>query len=108
MPERPFFARTWFRDEWIELESGGVAAETLGSVAAFCGLGSPRSFWRTLEELGVEVKLRRAFGDHHRYRRAELKRFAEQAAAAGASALVTTEKDAMNLCEDARGVGPPH
>ncbi len=47
--------------------------------------------------MGVEVAFRWEFRDHHRCRPAELQRLAEQAAAAGAELLVTTEKDAMNL-----------
>lgn len=105
--EAPIFRARVVPREWIELESGNVATEAFGSVAAFCGLGSPRSFWRTLEQLGIEVKLRRAFGDHHRYRAEELKHFAASATAAGATALVTTEKDAVNMFENASAVVRP-
>lgn len=68
-----------------------------GKVGAFCGLGSPRSFWRTLRLMGLEVVWRRSFADHHVYSAQELERCAQQAAAAGAQALVTTEKDMMNI-----------
>ncbi|MBV8845789.1 MAG: tetraacyldisaccharide 4'-kinase [Bryobacterales bacterium] len=68
-----------------------------GPVAAFCGLGNPRSFWSTLESLELQVAFRLAFSDHHAYRPAELKRLGAQASAAGAKVLVTTEKDMMNL-----------
>jgi tetraacyldisaccharide 4'-kinase len=71
-------------------------------VAAFCGIGSPGAFWRTLDELGLEVVQRAAFRDHHRYQVAELEAFASAAQAAGAEVLVTTEKDMMNLREDLR------
>jgi tetraacyldisaccharide 4'-kinase len=47
------------------------------------------------------LAFRWAFGDHHSYRPAELQRLTEQAVAAGAEALVTTEKDALNLRDDA-------
>lgn len=103
----PVFRARVVPREWVELETGGVAASVPGSVAAFCGLGSPRSFWRTLEELGADVRLRRAFGDHHRYQAKELRELAADAKAAGAAALVTTEKDAINLDEKvARMAGP--
>jgi 3-deoxy-D-manno-octulosonic-acid transferase len=108
--EAPVFCARVVPREWIELESGDIAAlgaVGLGNVAAFCGLGTPRSFWRTLEDLGIKVAFRRAFGDHHRYQAGELRRLAEQAAAAGANALVTTEKDAVNLCEDAAALVAP-
>ncbi len=76
-------------------------------VAAFCGLGNPDSFWRTLRELGVAPVWRRAFGDHHRYSRRELERMAAEARAAGAQALLTTEKDAANLGADWQGAVEP-
>lgn len=68
-------------------------------VAAFCGLGNPENFWRTLESLGVNVVFRWTFGDHYCYKPAELKRLAHQARIHGADLLVTTEKDWVN-CPD--------
>jgi tetraacyldisaccharide 4'-kinase len=65
--------------------------------AAFCGLGQPRTFWRTLETLGIRAAPRLVFPDHHRYSRADLNEIFRQATAAGAKGLVTTEKDMMNL-----------
>jgi len=76
--------------------AGGTAALP-PRVAAFCGLGNPESFWRTLREMGVAPVWRRAFGDHHRYRRQELAQMAVEARVAGAEALLTTEKDVANL-----------
>ena len=68
-----------------------------GPVGAFCGLGQPRTFWRTLETLGIKAAPRLVFRDHHRYSAADLEEIGRQAADAGAQALVTTEKDMMNL-----------
>jgi 3-deoxy-D-manno-octulosonic-acid transferase len=68
-----------------------------GPVAAFCGLGQPRTFWRTLETLGIKAAPRLVFRDHHRYSAADLEEIGRQATGAGAQALVTTEKDMMNL-----------
>ena len=68
------------------------------AAGAFCGLGNPHAFRRTLEQLGVAPAAWFEFDDHHRYRPKELRSMAHQAAAAGATALVTTEKDAVNLC----------
>ena len=39
------------------------------------------------------------FEDHHRYRPHELQRTALGALSHGATALVTTEKDSVNLCD---------
>ncbi|HEV8413365.1 MAG TPA: tetraacyldisaccharide 4'-kinase [Bryobacteraceae bacterium] len=68
-----------------------------GPVAAFCGLGQPRTFWRTLETLGIQAAPRLVFRDHHRYTARDLEEIGRHAAEAGAQALVTTEKDMMNL-----------
>jgi 3-deoxy-D-manno-octulosonic-acid transferase len=73
--------------------------EVTGPVAAFCGLGNPESFWRTLEGLGIRPVFRRAFQDHHRYSAEELRELTQEARSRGAEALVTTEKDLMNLPE---------
>ena len=95
----------WVNFEWDREHP--LSPCPFGPVAAFCGLGSPRSFWRTLESLGVEVAFRWEFGDHHAYRPADLRRLAVQASSAGAQALVTTEKDIMNLCEGAQELLQP-
>ena len=71
--------------------------ELAGPVGAFCGLGQPRTFWRTLETLGIKAAPRMVFPDHHRYSAGDLEEIGSQAADAGAEALVTTEKDIMNL-----------
>jgi len=76
-------------------------------VAAFCGLGNPRSFWSTLEELKLDVVFHWAFGDHHSYRPSELKRLLTNALECGAEALVTTEKDALNLCDESPALVAP-
>jgi len=65
----------------------------------FCGLGNPEAFRRTLERMGVEPVGWVDFEDHHRYRPRELRHISQQMRARGATALVTTEKDVMNLCE---------
>ena len=72
----------------------------LRDVGVFSGLGNPRSFYRTLESLGVSYVDCVEFEDHHRYLPNELRRIAGQFRAKGATALVTTEKDSVNLCDD--------
>jgi len=107
----PIFRSRVTPRQWFDFASGSareVAEPGFRKVAAFCGLGSPRAFWRTLEELNLEVAFRWTFGDHHPYRPHELQRLARQASAAGAEALVTTEKDIMNLCEGAAEILAPH
>jgi len=96
--------------EWVEVDSAIATPATepgFTRVAAFCGLGNPRSFWSTLEELKLELVFHWAFGDHHSYNPIELQRLLAQAQRCGAEALVTTEKDALNLCEGATAIVSP-
>jgi tetraacyldisaccharide 4'-kinase len=104
----PIFRSCVVPREWIRLGGGASGQPRFQRVGAFCGLGSPNSFWRTLDELGLEVAFRRVFSDHHPYSPSELRRLAAQAAAEGVEALVTTEKDVMNLCEGASALLAPH
>lgn len=66
---------------------------------AFCGLGNPDSFWQTLQAMRIEPAFRRAFPDHHRYTPRDL----EHLKSAGVEALLTTEKDLVNLPEGWEG-----
>jgi tetraacyldisaccharide-1-P 4'-kinase len=49
--------------------------------------------------MGVEAVDWVEFEDHHSYRAREVRHMAHQFLAHGVAALVTTEKDAVNLCE---------
>lgn len=94
----PIFQATAVSRRWRLCREGlKIDGLLTGKVAAFCGLGNPQAFWNTLEQLGLEVVYRWAFNDHHLYAPVELHRLRQQAQAAGAGLLVTTEKDRMNL-----------
>ena len=67
------------------------------SVAAFCGIARPEQFFAGLEAAGLQLAVRTAFRDHHRYTAADVERLLTKAGAAGASALITTEKDLVRL-----------
>lgn len=84
---------------WVGLEGPQieVASANFDRAAAFCGLGVPRAFWRTLAAMGIEPVWRREFRDHHHYSEGNLKRLKADALAANSGVLLTTEKDAMNL-----------
>jgi len=72
-------------------------------MAAFCGIGNPAAFRRTLEELGGEIAFWREFPDHHAYGTSDR---AELAAAVGATnpeLVVTTHKDLVKLPLDRLG-----
>jgi len=66
-------------------------------IAAFCGVGNPAAFFGDLRVWGFEVLAEQAFGDHHVYNHQELDKFVALAQRGGAEAILTTEKDRMNL-----------
>jgi tetraacyldisaccharide 4'-kinase len=87
---------------WVEHRTGQrhpPAERPFERAGVFCGLGNPEAFRRTLQRLGVEPVDWVDFEDHHRYRPRELRHISQEMRAQGATALVTTEKDVMNLCE---------
>lgn len=65
------------------------------NIAAFCGVGEPRSFKETLEEMGLKVKRFLPFPDHHWYTPKDLGLIRE--AARAVDYVVTTEKDGCKL-----------
>lgn len=68
-----------------------------GPALAFCGIARPEQFFAGLEHSGVRLAERFAFPDHHRYTAVDLERIAAAAQKAGATALLTTEKDYARL-----------
>ena len=67
-------------------------------VGAFCGIGNPEAFRKTLSGLGAEVSDFRTYPDHHPYTRQdvdELRRWAEGLPAG--AVIVTTQKDWVKL-----------
>jgi len=77
-------------DALVPLRESAPAPPVAGDrVHGIAGIGEPERFFETLRERGFEV-VGHAFGDHHRYRPADLPR-------GGADPLVVTEKDAVKL-----------
>ena len=68
---RRYSARMWFRRRWTDLAGDTVGLLDMSQVrcVAFCGLGNPQSFWRSLDQLGVAPVEKFEYGDHHRSRR---------------------------------------
>lgn len=103
-PSAPVFYAQTEAVEWVSVSEGRslpLPALRQEHVAAFCGLGNPQSFWKTLKELGLRPKFACAFPDHHHYRARELQWLRSQALTSGATALLMTEKDFVNLPEEA-------
>jgi tetraacyldisaccharide 4'-kinase len=67
-------------------------------VLAFCGLGNPEGFRRTLLDLGADLRDFLAFPDHHPYTRADVDDLARRAASLPPETLLlTTQKDLVKL-----------
>jgi tetraacyldisaccharide 4'-kinase len=105
-PNRPVVATTHAPVEWMQY---GQPARALGAVhgrpvAAFCGIGNPESFRRTLRDLGAEPAGFRTYPDHHAYTRSDVDDLRSWARTLPAdSALVTTQKDLVKLRVDRLG-----
>jgi len=101
-PNAKIFRSRPVAESWIELGSEQSFRPTELPVArtlAFCGLGNPQSFWSTLRNLGIEPVDSLEYGDHHLYTPREVLRLGKVGREHKAEALLTTEKDLMNLCE---------
>ncbi|MBA3888578.1 MAG: tetraacyldisaccharide 4'-kinase, partial [Acidobacteria bacterium] len=79
-----------------------VLGEPLGltrdqPVFAAAGIAHPDRFFADLRGSGWSVVGTRGFADHHRYSAADVAGLAREARAAGAAAILTTEKDYVRL-----------
>ena len=109
--ERAPIFRAWVEPRlWVDNRTGrefAIGEPDLARPAAFCGLGNPQAFRRTLEGLGLDLVDWTEFEDHHRYRPQEIQRIGQSAMAQGAAVLLTSEKDSVNLCESADDLFSP-
>jgi tetraacyldisaccharide 4'-kinase len=88
------------------VKRGIFACEISGPCFAFCGIARPKGFYTALAERGIRVVGTRAFPDHHAYDGRDVEALYKQGQQAGATAFVTTEKDAVNLAESADRLRP--
>ena len=72
-------------------------ARESGPVFAFAGIAGPDRFLNDLSAAGWQIAGSMTFRDHHPYSRRDLARIVAAARAAGASSIVTTEKDVVRL-----------
>jgi tetraacyldisaccharide 4'-kinase len=86
--------------ELVDAEGAAAPVDHLRGqpIAAFCGLGNPEAFRRTLVACGADLRDFRTFPDHHSYSRADVE---ELRAWAGAlpvgAAVVVSQKDLVKL-----------
>jgi tetraacyldisaccharide 4'-kinase len=78
-----------------KLASSVVAPEA--SVLAFCGIGNPGSFFKTLARAGFHITAERIFPDHHVYSQDDITELESEAKSIQCEILVTTGKDSIKL-----------
>ena len=66
------------------------------NVYAFCGIGNPRRFFKTLEDNGVKVVKKKIFQDHHTYKDTEVDNILKASSKLNLVAI-TTEKDITKI-----------
>jgi tetraacyldisaccharide 4'-kinase len=73
-PQADLVETTHQPSEWVNASRRRMSLDALHGrpVAAFCGLGNPDAFRRTLVGLGLEVSAWRTFPDHHAYTRQDV------------------------------------
>lgn len=107
--------RNWLKRRWprtpvataehrpvalVRGEGESEPAEMLAgrTVGAFCGIGNPAAFRRTLKAMGAAVAEFRAYRDHHGYARADVEDLTRWAGTLPVGALIaTTQKDWVKL-----------
>ena len=102
-PRAPVFHARAQPEAWVSATTGETMAPDAlpyTRVAAFCGLGNPEYFWCTLASLGLSPAVRIEFEDHHAYKPRELRYMGRHFRDERIQAVVTTEKDLVNLCDD--------
>ncbi len=98
--DAPIFRATTVIDKITALGSGDFKSKDALAripIAAFCGIGNPKAFFRQLRDEGFDVRHTKAFLDHHKYTQTDVDRLTQRSVESGAQALLTTAKDAVKL-----------
>ena len=64
---------------------------------AFCGIGSPESFRKTVLSAGCNLKGLKKYSDHYSYKEDDIEDIIKGAKEGNADWIVTTEKDMVRL-----------
>lgn len=99
-PHAPIVKTTHQPQAWIQHEGPVQPLDALRGrpIAAICGVGNPKAFGRTLENLGDKLLDVQVFPDHHNYSRSDVARLMAWAQTLpGNAAVVTTQKDLVKL-----------
>jgi tetraacyldisaccharide 4'-kinase len=62
-------------------------------IFAFCGIGNPEAFFKTIRDLGCELVGSNAYNDHHKYAESDVADICRRAESLKANLILTTQKD---------------
>jgi tetraacyldisaccharide 4'-kinase len=98
-PSIPFLSSRHSPLDLIDGEGRSSPLEELTGkhLAAFCGIGNPEGFRRTLLPLGGRLLELKTFPDHHAYSAPDVRALTSWAADRGANLALTTQKDLVKL-----------
>jgi tetraacyldisaccharide 4'-kinase len=99
-PQAEIAEATHEPSEWVNASRQVRALEDLhgARAAAFCGLGNPEGFRRSLQNLGLDLEGWRTFPDHHGYTKEDVESLRSWARASPAGTVVlTTQKDLVKI-----------
>ena len=107
-PGVPFLESRHAPLDLIDGEGNGSPLSELAGmrVAAFCGIGNPEGFRRTLEPLCRRIVEFRIFPDHHRLHGGRRRLLAVLGTDLGANLALTTQKDLVKLRTATLGAVP--
>jgi len=86
-------------DAEINIESEYINNFKDKDVVAFCGLGYPEKFYKTLKKIGCNIIYKESFPDHHKYKEKIIKKLIKKANTLN-SLLITTEKDHVKITNE--------
>ena len=101
VPEGHIFTSRLEADGWI-LFGTETHPESGAKVFTFSAIGSPESFSRSVNEMGLAITGHMNFTDHHQYLRADLERVNTLAEKSHAEYIMCTEKDLYNLPDESQ------
>lgn len=97
---RAIWAEAIHAPQELRSHSGhSIPIETLRGrrIVAFCGIGNPAGFRRTLELAGAEIVAWREFADHYPYNAGQVRSLEVWASESNAEMVVCTHKDLVKL-----------
>ena len=87
-------------DSIVNMDNGDVCEVEVfknQSVAAFCGIAYPEGFRQILQDTHIQLKMFKAFPDHHEYSLNDIKELEAKALKEGGELILVSEKDAVKL-----------